>query len=242
MKQIDYNEHMNKELQDSLKRKAAVKAADYVEDGMIVGLGSGSTVTMLVDELGRRVQKDGLQFTGVATSISTAQQAKSLGIKIVDLDMVDAIDLTIDGADEVDSHFNGIKGGGGNLLWEKIVAINSKKIIWVVDQSKVVDTIGAFHLAVDVIPLGSQHLLKKFDDAGLKPVIRIGKDGHPFKTDSNNLIIDLHLQKIEEAKKLADYLIKTVGVVEHGLFLNMVDTVIIGKEGAPQVLTNPNHG
>lgn len=101
------------------KKTAAVKAADYVKDDMIVGLGSGSTVTMLVDELGRQVQEEGLKFTGVSTSISTAKQAKSLGIKIVDLDSIDTIDLTIDGADQVDSDFNGIKGGGGNLLWEK---------------------------------------------------------------------------------------------------------------------------
>ncbi len=107
---------INSELQNKLKKAAAVKAADYVKDGMIVGLGSGSTVTMLVDELGRRVQEDGLNFTGVSTSISTAKQAESLGIKIADLDSIDTIDLTIDGADQVDSDFNGIKGGGGNLF------------------------------------------------------------------------------------------------------------------------------
>lgn len=231
---------MDAELQNKLKKEAARKAASYVKNGMVVGLGSGSTVKMLVDELSRRVKEEDLQFTGVATSIFTAQQAKSLGIKIVDLDMVDSIDLTIDGADQVDSNFNGIKGGGGNLLWEKIVAINSKKIVWVVDKSKVVDTIGAFPLAVDVIPFGSQHVMQNFDKAGYEPVLRLDKEGKPFKTDSNNLIIDLHLHKIEEPTQLADNLIQTVGVVEHGLFLNMVSEVVVGKEGQPEILVNPN--
>ncbi|EHN58465.1 ribose-5-phosphate isomerase RpiA [Oenococcus kitaharae] len=233
---------MNEELQNKLKKAAAVRVADYVKDGMIVGLGSGSTVRMLVDELGRRVQEEGLQFTAVATSILTATQAKKLGIKVVDLDSVDSIDLTIDGADQVDSNFNGIKGGGGNLLWEKIVAINSKKIVWVVDESKIVDTIGAFPLAVDVIPFGSQHVLAKFNQAGFEPVIRKDQAGHVFKTDSNNIILDLHLHKITQPVELADELIKTVGVVEHGLFLNMVSEVVVGKESGPEVLVNPNLG
>ncbi len=187
---------INTELQNKLKKTAAVKAADYVKDDMIVGLGSGSTVTMLVDELGRQVQEEGLKFTGVSTSISTAKQAKSLGIKIVDLDSIDTIDLTIDGADQVDSDFNGIKGGGGNLLWEKIVAANSKKLVWMVDKSKVVDRIGAFPLAVDVEPFGSHHVLKKFSDAGFNPVVRTDKDGKVFKTDSNNIILDLTCMKL----------------------------------------------
>lgn len=204
----------NSELQNQLKKTAATKVADYVKDGMIVGLGSGSTVRMLVDELGRRVQEGNLQFTGVSTSISTAEQARSLGIKIVDLDKVDAIDLTIDGADQVDSDFNGIKGGGGNLLWEKIVAVNSKKLIWVVDESKVVDQIGLFPLAVDVEPFGSGHVLKQFSTAGFSPVVRIGNDGQLFKTDSNNIILDLHLHEIDDPGKLAETLTNTVGVIE----------------------------
>ncbi len=187
---------INTELQNKLKKTAAVKAADYVKDDMIVGLGSGSTVTMLVDELGRQVQEEGLKFTGVSTSISTAKQAKSLGIKIVDLDSIDTIDLTIDGADQVDSDFNGIKGGGGNLLWEKIVAANSKKLVWIVDKSKVVDRIGAFPLAVDVEPFGSHHVLKKFSDAGFNPVVRTDKDGKVFKTDSNNIILEFTCMKL----------------------------------------------
>lgn len=233
---------MKDELQNKLKKAAAVRVADYVKNGMIVGLGSGSTVRMLVDELGRRVQEENLQFTAVATSILTATQAKKLGIKVVDLNTVDSIDLTIDGADQVDSHFNGIKGGGGNLLWEKIVAINSKKLVWVVDESKIVDTIGAFPLAVDVVPFGSQHVLDRFNEAGFEPVVRKDQDGHIFKTDSQNIILDLHLHKITKPAELADKLIKTVGVVEHGLFLNMVSEVVVGQEGGPEVLVNPNIG
>lgn len=231
----------NQELQNKLKKEAAVKAASLVKEGMIVGLGSGSTVKMLVDELGHRVQKENLHFTSVSTSISTANQARSLGIQIVDIDTIDTIDLTIDGADQVDHNFNGIKGGGGNLLWEKIVALNSKKLVWIVDNSKIVDLIGAFPLAVDVEPFGSQHILKKFLNAGFNPVIRLDSSGSVFKTDSNNIILDLHLHKIDDPDRLDRTLINTVGVVEHGLFLNMVNEVIVGKEGTPQVLINPTN-
>ena len=115
--------------QDELKKAAGIKAAQLVEDGMIVGLGTGSTVRFFVDELGRRVQEEGLKFTGVTTSVRTKEQAEGYGITIVDVDDVDRIDVTVDGADEVDDRFDGIKGGGAALLWEKIVATNSNKIV-----------------------------------------------------------------------------------------------------------------
>ncbi len=124
---------MDKAQQDALKKAAGIEAAKLVENGMIAGLGTGSTVKFLVDELGRRHQEEGLEFTGVTTSRRTQAQAESYGIKIVDIDDVDHIDVTIDGADEVDKNFNGIKGGGAALLWEKIVATNSNKIVWIVD-------------------------------------------------------------------------------------------------------------
>jgi len=141
---------MDKAQQDALKKAAGIEAAKLVENGMIAGLGTGSTVKFLVDELGRRHQEEGLEFTGVTTSRRTQAQAESYGIKIVDIDDVDHIDVTIDGADEVDKNFNGIKGGGAALLWEKIVATNSNQIVWIVDESKVVDTIGKFPLPVEV--------------------------------------------------------------------------------------------
>ena len=231
---------MDKAQQDTLKKAAGIEAARLIENGMIAGLGTGSTVKFLVDELGRRVKDEGLEFTGVTTSRRTQEQAEGYGIKIVDVDEVDHIDVTIDGADEVDSNFNGIKGGGAALLWEKIVATNSNKIVWIVDESKVVNTIGAFPLPVEVIPFGAGHVIKKFESRGYKPTLRLDANGKEVRTDENNFVVDLHLDLIEHPQALAEDLITTVGVVEHGLFLNMVDTVIVGNPDGPRVMTNSN--
>lgn len=230
---------MDKAQQDALKKAAGIEAAKLVHDGMMVGLGTGSTVRFLVDELGRRVNEEGLQFTGVTTSRRTQEQAESYGIKIIHINDVDHIDITIDGSDEVDSNFNGIKGGGAALLWEKIVAINSERIVWIVDASKVVDTIGKFPLPVEVIPFGATQVIRKFEERGYKPVLRLDANGEPVRTDENNYVVDLHLERIDNPEELAQDLITTVGVVEHGLFLNMVDTVIVGDPNGPRTLTNP---
>lgn len=231
---------MDKAQQDALKKAAGIEAAKLVENGMIVGLGTGSTVRFLVDELGRRVQEEGLQFTGVTTSRRTQEQAEGYGIKIVDVDDVDHIDVTIDGADEVDKNFDGIKGGGAALLWEKIVATNSNRIVWIVDETKVVDTIGAFPLPVEVIPFGAGHVISRFKDRGYNPVLRLDAAGQPVRTDEKNYVVDLHLNRIDHPRELAEDLINTVGVVEHGLFLNMVDMVIVGDPNGPRVMTNSN--
>ena len=187
---------MDKAQQDALKKAAGIEAAKLIENGMIAGLGTGSTVRFLVDELGRRVKEEGLQFTGVTTSRRTQEQAEGYGIKIVDIDDVDHIDITIDGADEVDKNFNGIKGGGAALLWEKIVATNSNKIVWIVDESKVVDTIGKFPLPVEVIPFGAGHVIKQFEAKNYKPVLRLDADGKEVRTYENNFVVDLHLERI----------------------------------------------
>ena len=231
---------MDKTEQDRLKKAAGVEAAKLVENGMTAGLGTGSTVRFFVDELGRRVKEEGLEFTGVTTSRRTKEQAEGYGIRIVDIDQVDHIDVTIDGADEVDKDFNGIKGGGAALLWEKIVAVNSRRIVWIVDESKVVDTIGRFPLPVEVIPFGERHVLDRFKERGYHPVLRMDGQGQPVLTDEHNHIIDLHLDRIDHPQDLAQDLITTVGVVEHGLFLNMVDTVIVGDPNGPRVMTNAN--
>ena len=231
---------MDKAQQDAMRKEAGIEAAKLITDGMIAGLGTGSTVRFLVDELGRRVQEEGLDFTGVTTSRRTQEQAEGYGIKIVNIDDVDHIDLTIDGADEVDANFNGIKGGGAALLWEKIVAVNSNKIVWIVDESKVVDVIGKFPLPVEVIPFGWSHVFKRLDERGYKPVLRLDAEGKPVRTDENNYVIDLHLERIDDPQALAQDLINIVGVVEHGLFLNMVNEVIVGSPDGPRVLTNPN--
>ena len=143
-------------------------------------------------------------------------------------------------ADEVDKNFNGIKGGGAALLWEKIVATNSNKIVWIVDESKVVDTIGKFPLPVEVIPFGAGHVIKQFEAKNYKPVLRLDADGKEVRTDENNFVVDLHLERIDHPQDLAEDLINTVGVVEHGLFLNMVDKVIVGDPNGPRVMTNGN--
>ena len=231
---------MDKAQQDALKKAAGIEAAQLIQNGMTAGLGTGSTVRFLVDELGRRVKEEDLEFTGVTTSRRTQEQAEGYGIKIVDIDDVDHIDVTIDGADEVDSNFNGIKGGGAALLWEKIVATNSDKIVWIVDESKVVDTIGKFPLPVEVIPFGAGQVVKKFEARGYKPVLRLDAEGQPVRTDENNYVVDLHLERIDHPEDLADDLINTVGVVEHGLFLHMVDQVIVGDPNGPRVMTNSN--
>lgn len=216
---------------EELKKQAGLKAAEYVKDGMVVGLGTGSTAYYFVEEIGRRVKEEGLQVTGVTTSSRTTAQAEGLGIPLVSPDAIDRIDVTVDGADEVDPHFNGIKGGGGALLMEKVVAVPTDHYIWVVDETKLVSQLGAFKLPVEVIQYGAERLLRHFAQKGYKPAFR-ETEGQRFITDMGNFIIDLDLGAIADAEELAVELDTTVGVVEHGLFNGLVDTVIsAGKDG-----------
>ena len=231
---------MDKAQQDAMKKEAGIEAAKLVKSGMIVGLGTGSTVRFLVDELGRRKQEEGLEFTGVTTSRRTQEQAEGYGIKIVNIDDVDHIDLCIDGADEVDKNFDGIKGGGAALLWEKIVAINSNRIVWIVDASKLVDVIGKFPLPVEVIPFGAMHVIERMKERGYNPTLRLDAEGKPVRTDENNYVVDLHLERIDDPAGLNEDLINMVGVVEDGLFLDMVNEVIVGDPNGPRTLINPN--
>lgn len=218
------------------KKLVGDKAATYVKDNMTVGLGTGSTAKFMVDAVARRVEEEGLNLTFVSTSSVTEKQAKELGLNVKDLEEVDEIDLTIDGADEISPDFQGIKGGGGALLFEKIVATNSKKNLWIVDDSKMVETLGQFPLPVEVVTLGSEHLFKQFEELGYKPEYRMDKEDK-FKTDAGNIIIDLHLETIKEPKHLAQELSQMVGVVEHGLFIDIVDQVIVGNTaGETEVL------
>ncbi len=212
----------------NLKQLVGIESAKYVKDGMVVGLGTGSTAYYMVEEIGRRIKEEGLNITGVTTSNATKEQATKLGIPLKSIDEVACVDITIDGADEISADFQGIKGGGAALLFEKIVATYSNKVIWIVDESKMVKYLGKFPLPVEVIPYGSAQLLKKFKEQSLNPKLRLAKDGQPILTDSQNYIIDLHMDVIKEPVALANWLDKQIGVVEHGLFLNMVDKVIIG--------------
>ena len=220
----------------NLKEQVGIKAAEFVTDGMIVGLGTGSTAYYFVAELGRRIKEEGLQITAVTTSSVTYEQAEGLGIPLKAIDDVEVVNLTVDGADEVDPALNGIKGGGGALLMEKIVATNSKDCIWIVDESKQVETLGAFKLPVEVVQYGAENLFRHFEKKGYSPAYR-EKDGQRFVTDQGNFIIDLDLKVIPDAEALAEELDRTVGVVDHGLFLGMVSKVIVGTPEGPKIIS-----
>ena len=222
---------------DDLKRQAAARALESVRDGMKLGLGTGSTAKHFVDLLGERVRA-GLKVLGVPTSEATRLQATECGIPLTTLDDVDRLDLTVDGADEIDPALNAIKGGGGALLREKIVAAASDRMIVIADDTKWVDALGRFPLPVEVIPFGlaaTQRLMvKAFAESGVsgQMVLRKGKDGHVFVTDGGHWIIDAHLGRIADAPRLAGLLNPIPGVVEHGLFIGLATTAVLaGAQG-----------
>lgn len=219
----------------NLKKMVGYKAAEFVEDGMIVGLGTGSTAYYMVEALGERMKQNDFNITGVTTSNRTSEHAKSLEIPLKDIDEVERIDVTIDGADEISDDFQGIKGGGGALLFEKIVASHSDKNIWIVDESKLVQKLGAFPLPVEVVPFGNGQLLRLFEEKGYRPSLRKDEEGSTYKTDSGHYIIDLHMNEISDPHKLGTWLDQLTGVVEHGLFLDCVHTIIVGREEGPEV-------
>lgn len=220
------------------KRIAGEKAADYIADGMTVGLGTGSTAKYLVEELGRRVRL-GLSVTAVATSQATAALAGQLGIRLAGIDDVERIDLAIDGVDEIDSRFNAIKGGGGALFREKMVASLAREVIWIMDSSKPVDALGAFPLPVEILPYGHSHILQALHSKGLRPALRM-HGGEPFQTDNGNLITDLHLGRGFDISAVSQHLKATPGVLETGLFLNFCNRIIVGTAGGAVVTENPN--
>jgi ribose 5-phosphate isomerase A len=222
---------------DELKRAAAESAAAELQDGMIVGLGSGSTAKLAVDAIGRRV-KEGLKIIGIPTSEQTAQQARSLGIPLVTLGEYSQIDVTIDGADEVElSTLNLIKGGGGNELREKIVATASSRLVIAVDESKLVNHLGdRFRVPVEVAQFGWQATARNLAKLKATPVLRSGSDGKPFVTDGGNYILDCGFGRIESASVLQRELDGVVGVVEHGLFIGLASLVLVGTtEGVTRI-------
>lgn len=231
---------------DLAKRAAARRACEYVQDGMRLGLGTGSTAAWMVRCLGERVAGEGLRITAVATSTQTAELARAVGIDVVGLDRADWLDLTIDGADEVDGALDLVKGGGGALLREKIVAAASDRMVVIADASKQVETLGAFPLPVEVIPFGMtatrsliEEAIADYDGGG----VTVRKDGHaPYVTDEGNHILDLDLRRIGDPRKLTLTLNQIPGVVENGLFVEMCDTLVLGhadgrvdvREAAPR--------
>ena len=222
---------------DELKRQAAAHALTQVRGGMKLGLGTGSTAKHFVDLLGEKVRA-GLNVVGVPTSEATRIQAEQCGIPLTTLDEIDRLDLTVDGADEIDPAFNLIKGGGGALLREKIVAAASDRMIVIADDSKWVDVLGRFPLPVEVIPFGlaatRRAIAAAFAESGVSGQmgVRKARDGHVFVTDGGHWIIDAHLGRIPDAPRLAGLLSLIPGVVEHGLFIGLASTALLaGAQG-----------
>lgn len=226
---------------DQWKQQAAERALTLVQDGMTLGLGSGSTAARFVDLVGRRV-KEGLKLRCVPTSEATRIQAERLGITLVSLDDQPFLDLTVDGADELDDELRLIKGGGGALLREKIVATASGRMVVIADESKRVATLGRFPLPVEVVRFGlaaTRNMMEVLaSDAGCAGEIklRLKPDGKPFETDSGNLILDCAFEIIEEPEALDEALKLIPGVVESGLFLGIADAAIIAGPGGVVVL------
>lgn len=209
------------------KRMAALEAVNLVKDGMVVGLGSGSTCVFMIRKLGEEVTK-GLDVKGVPSSRASEQLAIEAGVPLISLADAVKIDLNIDGADEFDPNMQLIKGGGGALLREKILAHNSKFNVIIADSSKQAERLGGYKLPVETIPFATRNILAELKEAGLKPVLR-QEGGNPYTTDENNNIIDLDILGYPDLHTLQDRLIRIPGLVETGLFLNTTDLLILGK-------------
>jgi ribose 5-phosphate isomerase A len=229
---------------DGLKRQAAARALEHVQNGMKLGLGTGSTAKHFVELLGQRVRA-GLNVVGVPTSEVTRADALRCGIPLTTLEDIDRLDLTVDGADEIDPLLNLIKGGGGALLREKIVAAASDRMIVIADDSKWVGVLGRFPLPLEVIPFGlaatQRAIGKAFAQTGVsgQMVVRNGKDGHVFVTDGGHWIIDAHLGRITDAPRLADLLTSIPGVVEHGLFIGLASLAMLASPQGIRVVERP---
>ena len=233
---------------DRAKFIAAKRAVQYVEDGMRVGLGTGSTAAWMVRCLGELVRKEGLQVTGVPTSTRTAELARQVGIRVATLDEAKWLDLTIDGTDEYDPNLNLIKGGGGALLQEKIVATASDQMVVIADISKQVEQLGSFPLPVEIIPFGWQttktlieETLINLDVMGRSSALRPDRD-QPYRTDEGNFILDLHLRRIGNPRQVSLVLNQIPGVVENGLFIDICDVVVIGHGDGTVELRDINNG
>jgi ribose 5-phosphate isomerase A len=227
---------------DDLKRQAAEQALNYVEDGMKLGLGTGSTAAKFVEALGAKV-KAGLKVICIPTSEATRAQAAALGIPLATLEQYPALDLTIDGADEIDDELRLIKGGGGALLREKIVAVASERLVIIADSSKRVEQLGRFPLPIEVVPFGlaaTQRLIAGLAaDAGCDGEIKLraGSNGAPYVTDNGNHILDCSFGAIDDPEALDDALKLVPGVVENGLFLGIADIGIVAGPQGIEVLS-----
>ena len=233
---------------DTAKFVAAKRACEFVEDGMKVGLGTGSTAAWLVRCLGEMVRDDGLRISGVPTSSRTGELARKVGINVITLDEARWLDVTIDGADEFDHELNLIKGGGGALLQEKIVATASDQMVVIADVGKRVETLGAFPLPIEVIRFGwkttkalVEETMANLDVLGDRGALRMNGQT-PFITDEGNYILDLHLNRIGNARQLSLILNQIPGVVENGLFIDICDVVVIGHGDGKVEIDDINAG
>lgn len=216
---------------------AAEKAVDYIKDGMVVGLGTGSTVYYAIKKIGKLVES-GIGVIGIPTSKQTEKLANECKIPLSSLDEYNVLDITIDGADEVDPKFNLIKGMGGALLREKIIACSSKKEIIVIDASKLVDVLGTkSHLPVEVVPFGWRSCAEKLKKLGCTPTIRMSEN-IVYITDNENYILDCEFKNIQNPKELEKEINDIPGVVENGLFINLTDIVVVGTEKGADVKKN----
>ncbi|GAX79899.1 hypothetical protein CEUSTIGMA_g7339.t1 [Chlamydomonas eustigma] len=233
--------------QDELKKQAAWKAVEYVSSNMVVGLGTGSTAAFAVDRIGQLMKEGKLtNIIGVPTSIRTYEQAKALGIPLATLDDQPHIDVAIDGADEVDPNLDVVKGRGGALLREKMVEMASDKFVCIVDDSKMVSGLGGSKLAmpIEIVQFCHKYTLSRLaklsEVAGCEAKLRMEGD-KPYVTDNHNFIVDLYFQEpIKDGRKASDAILALEGVVDHGLFLDMVDVCIIAGKTGVEVKERPH--
>ncbi len=218
------------------KKFAGEMATKYIKDGMILGLGTGSTAYYMINKVGQLIQ-EGMNIKVVATSQSTESLAKKLHIPLISINEIDKIDLCIDGVDEIDNNFNAIKGGGGALFREKIVANFADEVIWIMDESKLVDHIGSFPLPIEVLPYGHKQVISKLKEYSFNPLLRM-KDDCAYITDNGNYIIDLHIGKLLDIEAVYSKLHTITGVLEIGLFLNMCKRIVVGTNSGVRIIEN----
>ncbi len=228
---------MSKKKLDQEKQIAAAAAAEMVEDGMKIGLGTGSTINYFLESLGARVKK-GLKVQGIPTSERTSVVCREQGIELLDFASVEKLDLAFDGADEVDTDFNMIKGGGGALMREKIVASAADRVVILVDSSKQVENLGSFPLPVEIIKFGFQQVERKFKAVGIDYTMRMTDYGQPYVTDNGNYILDCTMGEIIAPYAMAEKLKLITGVVDSGLFINLCDVLVIGRGKNVEMLEN----
>lgn len=220
------------------KQLAAERAVSYIKDGMVVGLGTGSTAAYAIKRIGKRVAEENLQIRAIATSQRSEEMARELNIPIISFEETEEIDLTIDGADEVDENLNLIKGGGGALMREKIVATNSRELIIIVDETKLVKRLGKFPLPVEVVPFALTVVRRQLEQLDCTTSLRM-QNNNPYITDNGNYILDCSFGEIKLPAQLHDAIKAITGVVDNGLFIQLAKTVIAGyNDGSIQLFTN----